>query len=758
MPKPLGLFIAPPYANWKLLHGYGFKQQPPQTGEYMHLHAALTTTANEDILAAASGQLSAKPPLSWMGDPLVPVELPSSSNPLPDTTKLFLHLPPGVMIDPLFAAQARQLASPSFNTRLIGFMYEDLETASLEAALGDLLDGIALPRGIVTRAQAVELILRGEASVRVPVGHAIAKAAPFAGGTRRVAFSALTQVGVFDPAYVYDSMRNFVEDGQQTVDDFLGLVPKQWPVLNVVGSAGVLSSTAKFLYSMPVLREAKEKHKLLPAEWRKVGDNQKALWRKRLLSRVGHAPAGSTAPPFEFDDSDWQNTFQLEAVTEFYLNFNDPWRSPPPELGENRPRPPLLATGQPDIHYQIVDLLNPAGVKATVQPDPFESIVTLDNPSLLERVRANVDTIYLEADTARESGRYRITKVDKTTNTVKVLGTPAVPSAGSRWEIALRPVIIVIDPFGARDGLRGQVATRPAGAAANVLQLDGAPALARINPNFDTIYLPADTARASRAYRITAVDDATNRVTLDGSPNLPANSSTWHIQSGLSGEVPPLGRINLVGDANGFDHYDGVAFVVTDGLITFKGGWSSYSSRALTDSRNNPRPHGYFSSIRGNKIYDYASYRSGNRFINYCFKVTDPRAAYDGVREARFYFDTPVGDDSTAGNPADPGAGKTWVRLHHGNERSVGTGSDGCSVSPGFNQLRSAIIRPYLAEHRELHGTPDNEVAKVLGRDQAASQALYDLAPNRGGLTNANWDDKLVGSHYLIRPDERPEG
>jgi hypothetical protein len=713
---------------------------------------SLTTNTNGDVLAAASGRLSEIPPLCPARNPLIPIDIPDATEPLPADAKLFLHLSPGTIYDPMFNARMNDDAWSFLNAPLLGFMYSGLETASLEAGLGDLLDTITLGRAGITRAQAVQLLLRGVASVRVPGGHPIGKGAPFGAG-RRVAFAALVWSGPRDPVHMYDWMRDFVQDGQQAVDDFLAVMPTRWPLLFILPIIGFIIATNNTLYSMSVLEEMRAKYSLTPSQWRQVGDNQKALWRNRLLQRFGHGATGSTVPPFEFDDTDWQNVFQLEALTELFLNFNDPLRpmSSGAISGENVPRAPILANGSPDPAYKNVDFVPPAGILATVARNMLAgtSIITLDNPVGLLRVRPGYDTISLDNDASLTQSRYLITEVDVAAGTVTINGTPTLTVSPTPWEICLRPYIVIVDSFGPRMWGNTALLINPV-----ELQLDGAPSLATLNLTQDTIYLSGDSARATRTYRIIRANNVTHTVTLDASPLLAGGSSTWEIQGGVSGRLPAM-AYNLTRGASGFDHYDGVAFVVFHQSIITSIRWTSYTSRAHAIGSQSS------SSIRGNKQYEYMSYRSGNAFKNYCFKVTDPRAQGDWVREARFYFETPVREDKAIAPaiPVDGGPGKTEIRLHDSNTQATNTtGSDGCVVSANIYELRDAIVRAYQAERWELVGSIDAEVQKVFTRNRAQSQALYNAAPAMGGLTSAHWDNKLVGTLYLIRPDERPVG
>lgn len=735
MPKPLRLFIRPPYTDWTLVHGFGHSQPPPPPPAQptIHTFALLRTTGAGELFAAVEGKLSARPPGIGVPDPTLALTIPAAGAPLPATVNLYLHISPTVAGRTDFDGRAAGI------NRIFAFAYLNVETASLEGALAELLDAATIPPGGLTRSQIVDMLVRGRLDVRVTAGHAVGAASTQGApaGSRQIGFTVLTLFGPLDPAHSYDWMRDFVEDGQPDIDTLLALMPKRWPVIDAaLGTNEAINLTQFALYPMTVLQDLNTSRNLSRSQFRQVGNNQKALWRRRLLRRVGHAPAGSTDPPFEFDDRDWRNIFQLEAVVEFFANFDDPWAS------GAVPRNP----GDP--HYNTLDFLDPAGTAATVAGN----VATLDGNPDLTGVTVNHDVIVLDSDTARASRTYRITAVDDATNTVTLDAAPALTGASSTWRIRLRPVIVIIDPFGGRLG--GDRAT----AAANVVTLDDpVPDLSKVNPNFDTIYLPSDTARPSRTYRIINANDAAHTVTLDANPNLDGGASAWSIQAGIGGELPALAYNLGPGGGRGYDHFDGITFIAKNGELQGRFRWTSYTSR------NYPAGSQLLSSLRGNQLYDVSSYWSGKAFRNYSFKVTDRGAAYDGVREARFYFSTPVTPDNAPAGQDPNGGGKTLIRLHYSrfNNPGGGASSAGCLVSPMFEGFRTRMIELYQDDFRAVNGANDPEVQKLRGRNHAQSETLWNNTQNGVGgaanqLTAGNWNDRLRSSLWVIRPDERP--
>lgn len=773
--RPLHLFIHPPYDTppglWTRMYGYGERQAEGA----VHWHTALRTSGNGKLFAACSGKLSVRPPEGiglpateemiiqpWVGD-------------LPASVNLYLHLSPLVgAVDPLFTARA------GLHGFIKGFAYLNIETKSLEALVPGPLDKSTLPRGGLTPEEKVRQLVQGFLDVEVIGGNVIGTASPIVSplmaGVRQVGFVALTDIGPIDASLIYDFMRDFLFDGQPALDAFLKLAPSRWPVIAPgISTQEAIDFTNIYLCSMPVLDELRKRN-LTAQQWRQVGNNQKRLWRNRLLRRVGHALAGSTAPPFEFDDVDWKNIFQLESIVEFYANFRDPWKERAGVPGGQDVRGENVPLNPGDAGYTSVDFCNAWGASATVSATS-PGLIILDGSKDLSNVRPGHDTIQLYH--SRVAGTYRISTVENAVvpKRVTVQGMPEVPTGPeirTAWRINLRSIMVLLDSFGSRANLRGIGARVVAPNAPNQLRLDNLPNPSKINRNFDSIYLPSDTARATRRYVITRVTDdtgedqpsASNIVHLDGNPVLDGGVSAWHIPAGLSGELPPLSYKLGPGHTRGYDHYDGVVFIIQNGIIYKPIRWTSYSSRDYAATAQDR------SSVRGNRQYDFSTYRSGNAFRNYCIKVTDVGAAYDGVREARFYFSTPVIADNTASGftpETDPAqGGKTVIRIHLGNHTMTdgGTGSAGCIVSPNFYEMRDELIRLYQIEFRALNrGMPNAEVNKVshLPRPRTDSERLWSYTEDSTGpaarrLTAQNWNDKITGTLWVIRPDERALG
>ncbi|MEL4897671.1 hypothetical protein [Crocosphaera sp. Alani8] len=805
--KSLHLFVKkPPIYNeqWSIVHGYGINLLENSFKNFCLLESK---QENSNLFTACAGKLSLRPPKtgtfdSFLGNNNISLS-PDSLSISRATLNLYLHLSPFVALNPSFRRKNQGLGN------IIGFAYFDVEVLSLKEFLPQYISGsilknlleeagieIDLSEELSEDAKIAVLIrfLRGRLEPLVETGSLLAKVSQ----NKQIGFAVLTDFGTIDPASIYDEMRDFVEDGQQDVDSFIQFMdsrPEDWPI-NLD-----LFLLKQNLYPMTVLEDIRRERNLTPQQWREdVGNNQKKLWLDRLLKRSGHAPATSTAPPFEFNDLDWQNIFQLEAIVEFYANFDDPWKEG---------AVPILPG---DPKYKTVDFLDLNGTQATVEGKK----VTLDGSPDLSRVKETkkkgflYDTIFFEKDRKRTNKLYRIEEVDVANNTITLDDSPDLTEDSSVWRINLRPILVIIDPIGSR--IQGQKAKISDPSKPKIIKLEDLPTKLKkrekIN-RFDTIYLPSDRntdSKPNRTYRILKIDEAEKTVTLDGNPNLDGSQSAWYIPAGINGELSNL-NYNLGPDkpdkGKGFDQYEALLFIIHNGKVYKKLRWSSFTSR-------NAAKKEYLSSIKGNELYDFASVTATrSNFQNYCFRVVDRNANYDGVRKARFYFEPIVTPDEAAPNqnPVDGGKGKTGIRLHDGNRGASGSGSNGCLVSPSFYELRDQLIFLYGEDYGKFKLITEKDIEKQLkiwiayGKERKTSRAYFkkylslkkqardefdkkakeidkdDSLTNEEKkakkdkikkqidkkllsniLTPSDWNNKLVGTVWLIRPDERPLG
>ena len=820
MPKPLRLCLpaAPAFSTWTRIHDVG--EPAGGTGYYDTL--GLETTEDVAVLAACDGLLSIFPEgMPVLGPPIIPPWIFAPFL-LPPTVSLYLTMIPGTVT--------------RTDARLRGFLYRDLETSSLAATLGAALDSIVLGDGDApTRDEMVMALLTGAVSVPVLAGQPIGKPALVgAGPARQYGFAAYDFFGIKEPLGVYDEQRDYVDDGQAQVDLLLGALPRPDDLFEPgLSKADAIARTATRLYPWSVLNTLPGRYgfDIWSADWRSIGNHQKALYLERLRVRVGYG-GPSTEPPFEFNDPDYKNTFQLEAVVEFYANYDDPWKAgaapvPPnalalsgnearsaagrwvtldgtPALGALVPNhdkiylpasrhpsrtyrivevddaghrvrvegdPRLPAAPAPSTwqikRYQVVDLLDPGGTGAS--PTPGNTLVQLDFAADLTRVWPNdfpvdasqlFDTIYLEEDQGRANKLYKIVAVDPEARTVTVDAAPVVAHSGP-WHINQRPWLIAIDPIGGRQS-GVDASTDPADPGRVTLPTAD---LSRINVHFDTLYLPSDVARPSRTYRIEEVNQAGHwvRVAHDaGNPPILGGLETWSIQAGVSANL--VAQVYDLRSGRGYDHFDAVLFFVQGGQIQYAAPWTTFTSHNYADYDDER------SSVRGNKDYEYFSYKSGKTFINFALKAVDFGAGarpgigelFDGVREARWYYETVTRDDTEVPSVAVVGntsKGKTTIRFHYGNDGlqpglgKTASQSAGCIVSPAFDSMRAFMIDRYNAEFQAYQGVINADLQAIAPLDHGAAKALLGAG---GGPSFQEWRDKLVGRVWVIRPGERP--
>jgi hypothetical protein len=382
-------------------------------------------------------------------------------------------------------------------------------------------------------------------------------------------------------------------------------------------------------------------------QWFEVKKNQKRLYRDQLLVRTGQETDAPSTSVFKFNEDDWKNSIQLEAIAEFYINFNDPFA----------PYSRIISPGEED--FQPVDL-----------DSDFH--------------------------------------------------------------------LVLIDSYGGRiqgdNGLIGKIGS-------DTIALDSKTDVAnfkKINQKFDTIYL--DDVEGNHVFRILKTDSETLTLQLDGNPQPTKQGgiSSWHIPAGVSGELPSFGYELGPGGDNGYDHYDGMLFLVKDGNVEYKFRWSSYSSRTLIKKiKTGPTNKNYLSSsVRGNMQYLFHSYYSGSEYQNYCFYIKNKDNIDNDLTEGRYYFEetvkddigdsgyVPTGDDDRGDTP-----GKCQILIHDGNGTlpGGGNGSAGCIVSSLFYDFRIRMIELYQR-------------------------------PKTDNLLNSAWPYKIQGKFWLIRPDELPVG
>jgi len=817
MSNLLSLFIEPPYDAWTKNHGYGEEKDGVVT-DHISLTADPAQVSNLDklnLLAACPGVLSVHPPStgpqphsSYYVDLL-------TTDPMSETITLYLHLTPLAAFEPVLTKRVNELqhikppVTPFDLTemKLIGFVYYNVDTASLLSSIEDLLNQSILAHPSITNG--VNLDDRKNMFVQGNLPVFVKKAGCRIGlpglvlndntntTTRQVGFGVLTNLGTWDPSHLYHELNDILlQEDPKKVQGFKNLLPLNWPI--IPQNLDVAAATENILYPIELLEMMRRSHNLTGTEWREVGNNQKALFRKQLQARTGNLKEGDTTPHFNFNILDKQNLFQLEAVVEFYANFPDPWAT------GTTPREST------DSNYITVDFLQPEGSDATLALFPRRDTLSLGsdkdlknlikntvqenqkNPHQNDKKNGDIIVIWPNNNPDQKS-YYRIIKINGLDVTVdsdiNVTVDSNINDTGPfEWRILRRPILVLIDSFAGR--IRGDKAT----ANSSTITLDiTEPNLRHVNQNFDTIYLSNVKAGSRSCFRIKDINVAAKTLTLDGTPDLESTTSSWHIPAGLSeGGLPQLsyyigpdmarpGQPPYQPPALGNDHYDGVMFIIYDGSAQGPFRWSSYTSRYRPNSLSQEGKRKACSSVRGNRRYYYHSWRAHSKeIINFAFHIgkSSPPGHFNKNIPARNYFGYPnIGVDQGCTLDGDH---KGDIFIHYGSKglRSTprkGSGSLGCLVSPLFSNFRDYMIEIMQQEIRHLISLSGyhfsltlqddqefqelynqlTELNKLVGKNLRQSRTFFDHEINTDWDTT-NWNDKLIGDFWLIRPDERP--
>jgi len=760
-------------SDWILVSGFGPVDPPPyESGKHDDL--VLETSGDGDLFAAMSGKLTVFYPGSLMRE--ADIELPDSDD-SDSAVAVSLYLRPNSLaVDDDLRKAAQQFGG------IEGFKYANIDLPSLIEALTPLIQTHHNTIGETrTPEQTVVELLNGQrGGLEIRAGTRIGQASTqnASPGARRFAFAVLTDTGPIDPAYVYSALPNSVIDGPGALSNFLAVAPAgNWPPFALDASADdLIDLTSHHLYSMAALETLRPPNHINVDvyTWRKIGNGQKNQWLARLRARAGYPINNEQVPVFDFDDRDSRNVFQLEAVVEFYSNFDDPWAG-------GAPRNPT------DNAYVPVGLLDPAGTNATITATnnvvqlnavPGSQDAATITALLADTVKYNIvnvgqqyrDVLVLDDDTngARPAHTYRITDIDPNTQRVTLDSAPTLVGA-SRWTLQRRPVIVIVDPFGPRAGLRaGQHATTASGTD---IVLDGSPSLGRVDPYHDTAYFSGDQAPVSathpisRTYLIQTVNDGSDHITVDATPSL-GTGSPWVIPAGVGGVLDGGSNVLKRSSNNyGVDHYDAALFIVFQGrILTSPWPWSSFTSwESLGSTDGHPG-----ASIRGNRKYVFSSFRSSESFRNWCFRVTDPALPYttkapgdsDHVSTSRRYYVALPGNVVTNNT-----GGMTNIRLHAGTRANAvanpksdppvkatyGSGSAGCLVSHEHGHMRAELIRQYKEEHLAAFAAADTRFDTLQLKVTTQDGIAY------AGKTQLDeWNSLIVGQLWLIRPDERP--
>lgn len=768
-----------------------------------------------DIRAAATGTLKVDFVNPYGdSDPISPTDVGDIE--IPERLGLVLTIDP-------FEGMGGSM-TPDFNKvgnfLVTGFRYEQLDANSLQYYLVDNLRTSVFPNNSLeslTDDEVFKLFVMGYLSVKVTVGDVIASAGEY-DSYYYVDFSVHTDQGPIHPSYLYDEVRSNVIDGTSAVDDLLSTAENTWPLTDPSATVGdILLATASDIYPWSALEQAKSDIGIDHADWMSVKDNQKQLFEAQLKERTGHGSGGSEY--FHYDDNDRKNLFLLEAVTEYFLNFDEPWDaalSPSPVPWGQSPQ---------------------SGSGATLSG----ATLTFASAISVSYLREMHHWIYIAADETRPGKMYRIMSVDPSGASVTLDSEPSLAGGGSTtdWHIDVRIKVNFFDPEGSSASVVSASGTL---SYESVVQLDPGTDFSEVKAGFSTIYLEdADLSyHKTKTFLISDFDPELEQVTVEVYLSF-SGSSDWRITNPpklviidplgprVSGsgatltsapdvDLPDNPPFDMATVNTEFDHIyleedgsnrktfriktktDPTNVMAVDGTPAFASSPSNWSIPAgIGGSQNNVKsiltPSGAYdnydgmlflvhdnavqatfpwssyssrkyigqdieTSVKGNRRYDLISFTSSNEKLHYCFKVEDPFSGYDGVLEALKYYDTPPVPWDTTGGPTN-GNGKTQIRIHWGysTNKNQNNGSAGCLVSYGFLQLRNMMVDIHNASYqaRDTGGaTTDPDLTRLTGVTQAQNDDAHRDYRNWNGWDKITWQDKLQSRLYLIRPDELP--
>lgn len=761
---------------------------------YTHLEAS--SVDNADVFAVIKGTLSVNPPSSLLLE-----ELESKNNQftsdlpviylVPDTIKLHEIYKDSFILNYVNSSSynlSEPLESRFYIDDLKCFVYFNLDLDELRNALFTSETDDAKWKAF----------LSGEEKILVKSGDSLGKAGkPYLlspdNNVRQFSFGVLSKYGVHDPGFFCEIAGQAVlRDDPNNQNPLLfnelanNVLGVYWPVIPSTDNPDVVGVERTFPYS--VLLQYKNDANLSYSQWRALGDRQKAIYLKRLLRRTRPSLAPADTPHFEFNMNDIHNVFQLEAITEFYANFTDPWKK------GTTPKLPG-SDGYRRVNFLPLygSVANVAGkeVKLELPPEhvlclPTKEVQLTDPNAPFSIIFPERDILTLYDDTKRTYKSYRILNFDPNTHVLELDEAPQVNGTSS-WSISGCPILVLIDAFGAR--IDGKKAVKIDDTTVRINFDDDffeqqKKCLKQTNSNFDTFGLiSVDNPEYEHEFRIKSIEVNEDHAILKiykKELNHMINDSPWCIPAGIGGKQIYNAFPKTIDGK--FDNYDGVLFMVLDGRIDGIFPWSSYTSRDKTGQG--------LSSIRGNAFYHVISFLSTNIFINFSFKVLDEISgipsspfirdsapywnnAYDGVRENRYYFSSPVKPDSVnLGSLPSSVNGKTKIRLHHGCTKRI-NGSEGCCVSPKFDVARQKLIEHYIRQEKDFPFENDSteselRLIRITYSDNGNStcnnkRIQYSTFINNCYPTPTNnqrelWDSRIQGFFWLIRPDELPEG
>jgi hypothetical protein len=492
------------------------------------------------VFAACNGTLSVRAPAGARETPDSLTVPQAASNTSISAITLYLIRWPFFRDEAAFDLRLRQLTTAvDFYRSLTGFTYVNVDVASLKDYLKDQLTqaGLEEPFDLPF---AIDQFLAGTLDIEVTAGQAIGLAAVKAGGVRCFGMNVLTSYGAIDPGRFYQHMADFVKEGQAAVDTFTSLVVPKWPALvGLDDQQAAKALTQSVLFPWSDLLAAKAHYPFTRADWRDIGDGQKALYLDRLRSRWGAATQVPNQEPFAFNITDWTNVFQLEAVTEFYLNMDDPWAA----SSQPREKPSSAMLGDT---YRHIALFTPTGEAASIDsynPAVIHLGTTLDltkiplvgNSQLYATLFLDEDQSFVLDDPSATGTKGRDFVITAAFNDalqetcVEVDSAPVLAKPQSAWHIALHSAYRTIDFL------------NPSGEAA-VLH----------SPDPDTTVVDLDTVldldRFSLPFRDQLVAEAYDEIFLDCDQSSTGKKGCWYRVLSASTVVDPVLHTRLAID------------------------------------------------------------------------------------------------------------------------------------------------------------------------------------------------------------------
>ena len=532
-------------------------------------------------------------------------------------------------MNPEWEALAQALAQryggfePASNAASIGYIaFRNVDVAAAKTALCHRIKTNSRRAAGVCDDKAWDRFLAGDGSILIQAGDRLGAAGmPYLPGTPanrwQVAVGLRTHFGMVDLGSFYAALS--ATAGVQSPPAAAALVPRMGVRVPLIDPARAVRAVGTDrIWPWSALVDYKRAKNLRYSEWRQLGDLQKDLYRAQLLARVRPAVAPANTARFDFDVDDLANVFQLEAVAEFYLNLTEPWDAAVAPIAPG------------SAGYRAMNLLSLYGTAAQINGQS----ATLDDALDMARVSAGRDTLLLETEGVRPGKQFRVMDTPGG-QTVALDAAPQIGGGTSAWRILDTPTLIQIDSFGAR--VQGSRAVAAAGQTIELQALSDPQLhlLAQVN-RWETVALGTATASAgsARILEKPTIDRAarTARLTLDRAVAMPVGGVAWSIPAGVGGVQGYLSQKpkKPASDQWGWDHYDGMLFLVGGGEVRCAFPWTSYTSRALDRKGNGTRFH---SSIKGNRHYRFGSVFSRNLYINVAFSVIDPEGVPRGRRQ-----------------------------------------------------------------------------------------------------------------------------